>query len=113
MDREIISVYRDKDWQRPPVHRAHTTAQNRVGVWVTRSIVALAKGNSSDALEAVNRAVFIRDDTFYTPVAIALLYVLPGIRWRSVGPPHALHLGFKNRRCDFRNHRWNPAHVSH
>lgn len=50
--------------------------QNRVGAWVTRSVVALAQNNKLDALDAVNRAMFIRDDTFYTPLAVALLYVL-------------------------------------
>ena len=56
--------------------RLGAVTQNRVGAWVTRSVVALAKNNKVDALDAVNRAMFIRDDTFYTPLAVALLFVL-------------------------------------
>ena len=51
-------------------------SQDRAGLWIVRSLVALAQGNEQEALDAVNRALFIKNDTFYTPAAVALLYVL-------------------------------------
>ncbi len=49
---------------------------DRAGVWAVRSMVALAQGNEHDALDAVNRSMFINKDTFFTPMAVAILYVL-------------------------------------
>lgn len=49
---------------------------DRAFVWIVRSNVALAQGNPTEALEAVNRAIFISKDPFTTPTAVALLYVL-------------------------------------
>jgi Flp pilus assembly protein TadD len=51
-------------------------SQDRAGVWTVRSLVALAHGENAKALDAINRAMFIRNDTFYTPTAVAMLYVL-------------------------------------
>jgi len=51
-------------------------SQDRAGLWIVRSVVALAQGDEQEALDAVNRALFIRNDTFYTPAAVALLYLL-------------------------------------
>jgi hypothetical protein len=45
-------------------------------VWTNRAIVALAKGNSSEALDAMNRALFINKNIFNTPIAVALTYVV-------------------------------------
>ena len=51
-------------------------SQDRAGLWLVRSIVALSKGDEQEALDAINRAMFIKKDTFYTPAAVAMLYVL-------------------------------------
>jgi TolB-like protein len=51
-------------------------SQDRAGVWIVRSLGAFAKGDEQQALDAINRAMFIRNDTFYTPAAVAMLYVL-------------------------------------
>ncbi len=51
-------------------------SQDRAGLWIVRSVVALAQGDEQEALDAVNRALFIRNETFYTPAAIAILYLL-------------------------------------
>lgn len=51
-------------------------SQDRAGVWTVRSIIALAQGNDKEALDAINRALFVNRDTFYTPTAVAMLYVL-------------------------------------
>jgi len=51
-------------------------SQDRAGVWTVRSLVAFAQGEEHEALDAVHRALFIRNDTWYTPTAVALLYVL-------------------------------------
>ncbi len=51
-------------------------SQDRAGVWTTRSLVAFAAGNEQEALDAINRAVFVSHHTFYTPTAVAMLYVL-------------------------------------
>ncbi|NIP18769.1 MAG: tetratricopeptide repeat protein [Xanthomonadales bacterium] len=56
--------------------RLGPVSQDRAGVWTVRAVVALARGEESEALNAVNRAMFIRKDTYYTPASIALLYVL-------------------------------------
>ncbi len=48
----------------------------RAGVWLNRSIVALARGNKTEALDAVNRAIFIDKSIYRMPQAVALLYVL-------------------------------------
>jgi tetratricopeptide (TPR) repeat protein len=49
---------------------------DRASVWINRSIVALVEGNSAEALDAVNRAMFINKNVFHMPVAVALLYVV-------------------------------------
>ena len=49
---------------------------DRAFVWLIRANVALAQDNSTGALEAVNRALFISKGPFIMPSAIALLYVL-------------------------------------
>jgi TolB-like protein len=51
-------------------------SQDRAGVWTVRSLVAFAQGEEQEALDSVHRALFVRNDTFYTPAAVALLYVL-------------------------------------
>jgi TolB-like protein/Tfp pilus assembly protein PilF len=51
-------------------------SQDRAGVWTVRSLVALAQGDKQEALDAVNRALFINKDSFYTPAAVAMLYIL-------------------------------------
>jgi len=51
-------------------------SQDRAGVWTIRSLAAFAAGHQQEALDAINRAVFIRNNTFYTPTAVAMLYVL-------------------------------------
>lgn len=51
-------------------------SQDRAGVWTVRSIIALARGDDKEALDAINRALFVNSDTFYTPTAVAMLYVL-------------------------------------
>jgi tetratricopeptide (TPR) repeat protein len=51
-------------------------SQDRAGVWTVRSVIAFAQGNEQESLDAINRALFIRKDTFYTPAAVAMLYVL-------------------------------------
>ena len=50
--------------------------QDRSGIWFVRSLAALSDGNEQDALDAINRSIFISRESFYTPAAIALLYVL-------------------------------------
>jgi tetratricopeptide (TPR) repeat protein len=51
-------------------------SQDRAGVWTVRSLVAFAQGEEQEALDAVHRALFVSNDTWYTPTAVALLYVL-------------------------------------
>jgi len=51
-------------------------SQDRAGVWTVRSLIAFAQGDDQAALDAIHRALFIRNDTFYTPASVALLYVL-------------------------------------
>ena len=51
-------------------------SQDRAGVWTVRSIIALAQGDDKEALDAINRALFVNSDTFYSPTAVAMLYVL-------------------------------------
>jgi TolB-like protein/Tfp pilus assembly protein PilF len=51
-------------------------SQDRAGVWFVRSLAALADGNEQDALDAINRAIFVSRESFYTPGAVALLYLL-------------------------------------
>jgi TolB-like protein/tetratricopeptide (TPR) repeat protein len=51
-------------------------SQDQAGVWTVRSLVAFAQGDDQAALDAVNRAMFINKGTFYTPAAVAMLYVL-------------------------------------
>jgi TolB-like protein/Tfp pilus assembly protein PilF len=51
-------------------------SQDRAGMWFVRSLAALSNGNEQDALDAINRAIFISRESFYTPAAIALLYLL-------------------------------------
>ena len=53
-----------------------TVSQDRAGMWFVRSLVALSEGNEQDALDAINRAIFISRESFYTHAAVALLYVL-------------------------------------
>jgi adenylate cyclase len=48
----------------------------RSGVWINRSIVALADGNKAEVLDAANRAMFISKNIFHMPMAVALLYVV-------------------------------------
>ena len=45
-------------------------------MWFVRSLAALSEGNEQDALDAINRAIFISRESFYTHAAVALLYVL-------------------------------------
>jgi len=51
-------------------------SQDRAGVWTVRSLIAFAQGDEQAALDAIHRALFVRNDTFYTPAAVAMLYVL-------------------------------------
>jgi TolB-like protein/Tfp pilus assembly protein PilF len=51
-------------------------SQDRAGVWTTRSLAAFAARNEQEALDAINRAVFVSHHTFYTPTAVAMLYLL-------------------------------------
>ena len=51
-------------------------SMSRSYVWTLRSTVALAQGNMAEALEAVNRAMFIGKDPFTMTTAVALLYLL-------------------------------------
>ena len=51
-------------------------SQDRAGVWTVRSLVAFAHGDEKQALDAIHRAMFIKKDTFYTPTAVAMLYLL-------------------------------------
>jgi tetratricopeptide (TPR) repeat protein len=51
-------------------------SQDRAGVWIVRSLGAFASGDDQEALDAINRAMFINTDSFYTPAAVAMLYVL-------------------------------------
>jgi tetratricopeptide (TPR) repeat protein len=51
-------------------------SQDRAILWIVRSVIALAQGDDRKALDAINRAMFIRKDTFYTPAAVAVFYVL-------------------------------------
>ena len=51
-------------------------SQDRAGVWTIRSLVAFAAGKNQEALDAINRAMFVSHETFYTPTAVAMLYVL-------------------------------------
>jgi TolB-like protein/Tfp pilus assembly protein PilF len=53
-----------------------TVSQDRAGMWFVRSLAALSNGNEQDALDAINRAIFISRESFYTPAAVALLYAL-------------------------------------
>jgi len=48
----------------------------RAGVWMNRSIIALARGNKTEALDAVNRAIFIDKSIYTMPVAVPILYLL-------------------------------------
>ncbi|MDH5799064.1 MAG: tetratricopeptide repeat protein [Paracoccaceae bacterium] len=48
---------------------------DRAGVWLVRSLVSFAEGEEQEALDAVHRALFVHNDPFYTPAAVALLYV--------------------------------------
>jgi len=50
--------------------------RDRAGLWSARSMVALARGDELEALDAINRSLFIDKTNFYTPVAVAVLYVL-------------------------------------
>lgn len=50
--------------------------QDRAGMWLVRSLAAFANGNEQGALDAINRAMFISRESFYTPATIALLYAL-------------------------------------
>jgi len=51
-------------------------SQDRAGVWTIRSLAAFAAGHEQEALDAINRAVFVHKNTFHTPTAVAMLYVL-------------------------------------
>lgn len=53
-----------------------SVSQDRAGVWFVRSLAALSDGNEQDALDAINRAIFLSRESFYTPAAVALLYLL-------------------------------------
>jgi TolB-like protein/Tfp pilus assembly protein PilF len=50
-------------------------SQDRAGAWTVRALEALARSDDAAALEAINRAIFIQTDTFYTPAAVAILYL--------------------------------------
>jgi len=49
---------------------------DRAGVWTTRAIVALSEGKNTEALDAINRAMFIDKNIFNMPLAVAVLYIL-------------------------------------
>lgn len=53
-----------------------SVSQDRAGTWFVRSLAALSDGNEQDALDAINRAIFLSRESFYTPAAVALLYLL-------------------------------------
>ena len=57
------------------VRKLGSTSFESASVWLNRSIVALAEGNNEEALEAVNRAMFINQNIYHTPTAVAVLYV--------------------------------------
>ena len=57
------------------VEKLGSTRFESASVWLNRSIVALAEGNNAEALEAVNRAMFINQNIYHTPTAVAVLYV--------------------------------------
>jgi TolB-like protein/Tfp pilus assembly protein PilF len=58
------------------VLRLGPSSGDRAGVWLLRSLVSFAEGEEHEALDAVHRSLFVRNDPYYTPAAIALLYVL-------------------------------------
>jgi TolB-like protein/Tfp pilus assembly protein PilF len=47
-------------------------------IWINRAVVALAKDDTSAALDAVNRSRFIHRNVFYMPVAVPILYIVSG-----------------------------------
>lgn len=51
-------------------------SQDRAGAWTIRSLAAFAAGQQQEALDAINRAMFVHSNSFYTPTAVAMLYVL-------------------------------------
>ena len=51
-------------------------SQDRAGAWTIRSLIAFAAGQQQEALDAINRAMFVHTNSFYTPTAVAMLYVL-------------------------------------
>ena len=51
-------------------------SQDRAGVWTIRSLAAFAAGQQQEALDAINRALFIKSNNFYMPTGVAMLYVL-------------------------------------
>lgn len=51
-------------------------SQDRAGAWTIRSLAAFASGQQQEALDAINRAMFVHANSFYTPTAVAMLYVL-------------------------------------
>ena len=55
--------------------RLGPSSGDQAGVWLVRSLVSFAEGEEQEALDAVHRALFVRNDPFYTPAAVALLYV--------------------------------------
>lgn len=57
------------------VRKLGSTRFESASVWLNRSIVALSEGNNAEALEAVNRAIFINQNVYHTPTAVAVLYV--------------------------------------
>jgi Tfp pilus assembly protein PilF len=57
------------------VRKLGSTRFESAAVWLNRSIVALAEGNNAQALEAINRAMFINQNIYHTPAAVAILYV--------------------------------------
>ena len=71
-----VGRYEDAEENADLVLKLGSVSQDRAGMWFVHSLAALSDGNEQDALDAINRAIFISRESFYTPAAIALLYLL-------------------------------------
>lgn len=72
----VLGRYDEAQENADLVLRLGPTTQDRAGVWTVRALVALAREQRQEALDAVSRVRFVSRDPFYTPAAIAILYVL-------------------------------------
>lgn len=71
-----VGRYEEAEENADLVLKLGSVSQDRAGMWFVHSLAALSDGNGQDALDAINRAIFISRESFYTPAAIALLYLL-------------------------------------